>query len=341
MMLIPFPEVQQDSIQGKQIQTLDSLMLKSDSATVSGNIHTADSVPRRIRTHVPESVAEITDTTSVCKRNSIEDITFYDPNNLVSRIEPLHRDAFPFLYTAKGRLIQEEAKAYLVKHLRDGDEIPSRQLHDDWIILIILLSALLFTTTIKSSESVLQGVTRFFLFRGAHNPVSRDTGGLFTLESSLKNLISFLTIGLFGYFAASYYNVIPSATGGIIFWLICVLIIIAAVSLRHMVCMVTGFVSEERELFAEYLISIYQHYRLSALLIFVIIIFISYSTLFSVESCFIAGAIVFGTLYLIRVTGLFIIFINKSISLFYLILYLCALEILPVLISVKYFSGLA
>ncbi len=52
------------------------------------------------------------------------------------------------------------------------------------------------------------------------------------------------------------------------------------------------------------------------------------------------GIIVLGILYLIRVLRLFVIFINRNISILYLILYLCALEILPILISVKYISGL-
>jgi hypothetical protein len=289
---------------------------------------------------VAKPVPEITDTISVCRRNSIEDVTFYDRNNLISRIELPHRDAFPFLFTAKGRVIREEAKATLVKHLRAGDEIPLRPLHDDWIILVILFSTFLFTIIRQSSATLFQGVQKFFLFRGVNSPAPRDAGGIFTLESTLKNLISFLILGLFGYTAASFYNVIPSAAGGILFWLIAVVIVIAAVSLRHLVCIVTGFASGEREMFTEYLLGIYQFYRFSAVLIFVVIILISYSTMFSLESCFIAGAIVLGTLYLIRVIRLFIIFINKNISLFYLILYLCALEILPVVICVKYFSGL-
>jgi hypothetical protein len=341
MMLLPYPEDQQDSIQGKDIRIRDSLSLKSDSASISGIIHSGDSVPRRMKTLVTKPAPEITDTISVCRRNSIEDVTFYDPNNLIGRIEPPHRDAFPYLFTAKNRLIQEEAKATLVKHLRAGDEIPLRPLHDDWIILIILLATFLFTIIRKSSDNIFQGVERFFLFKGVNNPASRDTGGLFTLESTLKNLISFLILGLFGYSAASYHNIIPSAPGGIIFWFISVIIIIAAVSLRHLVCLITGAASGERELFTEYLLAIYQFYRYSALLIFVVIILISYSTIFPLESCFTAGAIVLATLYLIRVIRLFIIFINRNISLFYLILYLCALEILPVVISVKYFSGLA
>jgi hypothetical protein len=184
-------------------------------------------------------------------------------------------------------------------------------------------------------------VERFFLFRGVNNPPSRDIGGLFTWESTVKNFISFLILGLFGYSAASYYNIIPSPIGGIRFWLISVGVIITAVTLRHLLCLATGAVSGEREVFTEYLLGIYQFYRFNALLIFVVTILISYTTIFPVKSCFIAGVAILTTLYLIRVIRLFIIFINKNISLFYLILYLCALEILPVVISVKYISGLA
>ena len=340
MMLLPYTEDQQDSIQVKHFQIRDSLGLISDSASISGNIHSKDSVPHRIKTLVVKPVPEISDTISVCRRNSIEDVTFYDPNNLVGRIELPHRDAFPFLFTAKGRLIQEEAKATLVKHLRAGDEIPLRPLHDDWIILIILFSIFLFTIIRKSSDSLFPGVERFFPFRGVNR--SRTKGYRWDIHFGINNkkpyLISYFRS--FRIFCSCILYIIPSAISGIIFWLISVIIIIAAVSLRHLVCIITGFTSGERELFTEYLLGIYQFYRFSALFLFVVIILISYTTIFPLESCFIAGTIVLGILYLIRIIRLLIIFINRNISIFYLILYLCALEILPVVISVKYFSGL-
>ena len=340
MMLLPYPEAQQDSVQVKNVPVMDSVSLKSDSSSIVNIIQSKDSVPPGVKTSSAKTVPAITDTISVCTRNSIEDVTFYDSSNLVTRIESVHRDKFPFLFTGKNRQIQEEAKASLVKHLRTGEEIQLRSLHDDWIILIILCATFLFAIIRKSSDNIFQGVEKFFLFRGVNNPSSRDIGGLFTWESTIRNLISFFILGLFCYTAASYDNIIPSGISGIIFWIISVTIIIIAVTLRHLTCLVIGAVSEEREVFSEYLLNIYQFYRFSALIIFVVTILISYTTIFPVKSYFIAGLIVLSTLYLIRVIRLLIIFINKNISLFYLILYLCALEILPVIISVKYISGL-
>jgi hypothetical protein len=178
------------------------------------------------------------------------------------------------------------------------------------------------------------------LFRGINDPFSRDIGGLFHWQSTILNLISFLIIALFSYSAASYNDFIPFGIKGIVFWFISLGIIITAITLRHMVCIITGNASGEKEVFREYLLGVYQSYRLSALFLFVLIILMSYTVFFSAKVYFISGIIVIGLMYLIRVIRLFIIFINQNISIFYLILYLCALEILPVVISVKYFTGL-
>jgi hypothetical protein len=341
MMLLPYPEDQQDSIRVKNIPIQDTVVLKSDTASLSVINQPGDSVPRRIRISVPKPVTEVTDTISVCRRNSIEDVTFYDSSNLVTRIYPSHRDTFPFLFTAKNRQIEAEVKASLIKQLRPGDEIPLNPLHNDWITIIILCSAFLFTLVRGSSATLFQGVERYFLFRGLNKPSTKDTGGIFTLDSTIKNLVSFLMFALFGYSAVSYSGFTQSAISGIIFWIIAVFTVITAVTMRHLACLIIGEVTTEREVFSEYLVTVYQFYRFGAISLFVAAILISYTTIFPVKLCISGGLIALAALYLIRVIRLFIIFINKNISFFYLILYLCALEILPVLISVKYISGLA
>jgi hypothetical protein len=287
-----------------------------------------------------DSIPVPADTITACVRNSIEDVTFYDSTNLVLRIDPALTGKFPFLFTEKNKIIQDEIRATVVQHLKPGNEIPAHTLHEDWIILIILIASFLFGIIRRSTENIFHGVERFFLFRGINDPAARDIGGLFSWESTIKNLISFFSLGLFAYAAASYYDVLPPVVPGILLWIGIVFIIIVAVTFRHLVCYATGSVSNEKEVFMEYLISIYQFYRFSSLVIFIITVLMLYTTIFSASVCLKAGLVVLATFYLIRVTRLFIIFINKNISLFYLILYLCTLEILPVVVSVKYISDL-
>jgi hypothetical protein len=280
------------------------------------------------------------DTNTVCGRNSIADITFYDSINVITKIESGSSYGFPFQFTEKNKQMHAEVRASLVKHLKSGREIPVQPLHADWIIVIILIAAFFYSLIRTTSKSVMSGATRFFLFRGVNDPSSRDIDGLFHWQSTVLNLISFLIIGLFGYAAASFYDIIPSGLSGITFWGISLVITVSAVTLRHITCIITGNVSGEKEVFREYLLSVYQSYRFSALFLFVIIILMSYTVLSPAKGYFSSGIIVLGIMYLIRVTRLLIIFINRNISIFYLILYLCALEILPVLILVKYFTGL-
>jgi hypothetical protein len=280
------------------------------------------------------------DTTAVCGRNSIADISFYDPDNIFANLPLESFNRFPFLFIEKTRQTELKERTSLIKHLKTGQDLPLQPFHYDWIIGFILFASLLYSFIRTISKNLLQDLTRFLLFRGINDPEIRDAGGLFNWQSTLLNLISFLIIGLFAFFAAAYFNLIPSGISGIYSWLISAGVVITAATLRHIVCLITGNLSGEKEAFREYLFGINQSYRFSALVLFFLVILISYSVLFPARESIISGIIMLGIMYFICAIRLMIIFLNRNISIFYLILYLCALEILPVMISVKYFTGL-
>lgn len=339
MMINSCIDIQQDTVPVKSVVLQDSVRLNSDSASIIKPIQSHDSIPRKLTSAPATTAFDFTDTTTVCDRNSISDITFYDSNNVVTNIESGFPNRFPFIFTEKNNQMQREARASLIKHLKPGQDLPVHPFHDDWVILIIVVATFFYLVIRTTSKSLLPGVTRFFMFRGINDTSSREGGGIFHWQSTILNLNSFLIIGLFLYYAATYYDFIPSGIKGIVFWLISLGIIISVVTLRHIVCIITGNASGQTEAFREYLLGVYQSYRFSALFLFIIIILMSYTLLFPTKAYFISGIIVLGIMYLIRILRLLIIFINRNISIFYLILYLCALEILPVLISFRYFTG--
>ena len=321
MMIDCHPHIPQDTITGRNIVLKDS--------------------GRHALTIIPKiEIISQPDTTSVCARNIIADVTFYDSANIVAKIETESFNRFPYNFIEKNKQINSIARASLVKNLREGQDLPSQPLHEDWIIGVILISAFLYSIIQTKSTNTILGGARFFLFRGISDPSSRDTSSIFYWQSTILNFISFLIIGLFAFCTASFFDIIPSGIKGIVFWLLAFSSVVAAVTLRHIVCVFTGKASGEKEIFREYLVSVYQFYKFSALLLFITIILMSYTVLLPVRVGIISGGIVLGIMYFIRVLRLLIIFINRNISIFYLILYLCGLEILPVLISIKYFSGL-
>jgi hypothetical protein len=339
-MTISIPETQQDTVKTGKYLLNDSIRLDTVSLPAVRQYSLKDTVKHSQTQASVTGSPSPSDTTAVCSRNSIADVTYYDSTNVLLRIETGSYKQFPFSFIENIRQKEIEERTLLMKQLRSGTEFPAHPLHTDWMMIVIVISALLYSLVKSTSKSIFPDFTRFFLFRGINDPVKRDISGLFHWQSTILNLCSFLIIGLFCYLAASYYNFIPAGFKGILIWLIAIGIISLSVTLRHFVCILTGSASEEHEIFRQYLLGIYQTYRFLAIFLLVIIILMSYTRILPVGDYIITGIIIAGFMYLFRVIRLFMIFLNRNISIFYLILYLCALEILPVLIVVKYFTGL-
>lgn len=334
----------QDTIRPKLVIRINTEKLLPDSVfrkldESPAHIRYVDSLSRLKRISKSPEVS-ISDTTSVCSRNSIADFTLYDSLSFVRNINQLPPRFFPYHFADKTLPETHERRITVINELRDGKELPRKPLNHDWIIAIVFLAAYLWLIVRTTTRSIFPELTRFILFRGINESSAHDTGSLFTWQSTVMNFISFMVIGLFGYCAADLYGIIPAGIPPIIFMLISLAIVIFAITARHFICLAAGNLSGESELFKEYLINVYQSYRFSAVIVFAVIVLLAY-TVFLPSGVFItSGIIVFVIFYLLRVFRLFLIFMKRNISVLYLILYLCALEILPVLILVKYFTGL-
>jgi hypothetical protein len=328
--------VLRDSSEQKTDTSFQQIIQKADSAKIS------DSLPVR-KIHIQKAIVvrpAAIDTISVCKRNIISDISFSDTANIITRIEQPFHNGFPWSFMEANMENELKEKQALSNQLKEGKEIPVRHFHDDWILILILAGAFVYTLIHTISKKLFPEITQFFLLRGINDPASRDIQELFHWQSTLLNLISFINIALFSYCTASYYDLIPNNISGFLFWLIALGVIVAAVSSRHILCEVTGRISDEPDTFREYIFAVYHSYRYSGIILFIIVIFISYTSIFPQKPLLITGFISAGVFYLIRVVHLFLIFIKRKISILYLILYLCALEFLPVMVLLKYFTGL-
>jgi hypothetical protein len=104
--------------------------------------------------------------------------------------------------------------------------------------------------------------------------------------------------------------------------------------------MITGWLSGQKEVLDEYIITIYQTYRYMAFACFILVVLLAYTNFVPPKILFLAGYFSFAVLYLMRLARLFLIFLRRNVSIFYLILYLCALEFLPVAVIIKYVTGL-
>jgi len=315
----------------------DSVFRKLDE--VPAHIRYLDSIKNIKRVPRVQEV-RITDTTSVCARNTIADVTFYDSLSFVRNLDQLPPGFFPIGYAERTLYSNQEPGSAITGNLKDGSLLPRNPLDHDWIIAVVFLAAYLWLIVRNTSRSFVPDMTRFFLIRGINESSSRDTGTLFTWQSTILNFVSFLVIGLFAYCAADLYGLIPAGIPPLVFLILSVGAVIFGVTSRHFICLAAGNLSGEREVFNEYLVNVYNSYRFSAVIVFAVVIMMVYTVILPPEVVFYVGAIVLIFFYLMRVIRLFLIFMKRNFSVLYLILYLCALEILPVLIIVKYFTGL-
>jgi hypothetical protein len=138
----------------------------------------------------------------------------------------------------------------------------------------------------------------------------------------------------------AFYGVKPEGMYPSLFILAMFAIIVFGITMRHFICVTAGNLSGNSDVFNEYLVNVYQSYRISSIILFVLILLMNYTVLLPVNHCLIAGFTSLAVIYFFRITRLLLIFIRRGISILYLILYLCALEILPVLILLRYFEGL-
>jgi hypothetical protein len=329
----------QDTIKPKMPVRQDLTKQLSDSSPHNYDAKTDSVLPSKAIHFQPVVKTFIADTALNCNRNSIADVTFIDSANLITRIDLNHLQDFPYIFTGINRHIFEEKKVELIKHLRSGDELVSDIFHNDWILPVILLTVLFYGVIKAESMKFFKGILKFISFHSINESASRDIGILFQWQSTLFNLASFISISLFAFLSTRCYDILPERKG-FIYWLISLVVIISALTLRHFICVITGNMSDEKEIFREYLISIYQGYRLAGLILLVMSILILYTTFIPINILFHTGFVIVALLYLIRVFRLFLIFINRHVSIFYLILYLCALEILPVVIIVRYITEL-
>ena len=86
-MIIYGTDLQQDTVPRKNVINQDSTRVKPDSASTTLSLQSKDSVQHKIIIIPQKTVVDNTDTTSVCSRNIIADVTFYDSENIILKIK--------------------------------------------------------------------------------------------------------------------------------------------------------------------------------------------------------------------------------------------------------------
>ena len=220
-----------------------------------------------------------------------------------------------------------------------GEPIASDPFRTDWMLPLVILPVIIYIIASVFERFPLARVTKtVFRYTYAVNSY-RDNSGGHPIYSRLMGIIAILSITTFLYFTESIYSLGLFGLSGFSLWSVTLALVSGAILLRYIATWLTGSITGSRELFGEYFFYITNFYMFLSIPLMVINFLVPYMVALPDKVLIICG-LVFGFLIiLLRYIRLTMIFMRRSFSLFYLILYLCALEITPVLIFLKYLSG--
>jgi hypothetical protein len=257
--------------------------------------------------------------------------------------------AFQYIKYPDTTVSREVAQQYLREHLYNGKgflDIPfksksslrnghTRQTRDQWIIIIII-GLLLYTAilNIAFNKNIKNVFLSFYSKRALVQAAKDDAQINFWAFIGLFLLFG-LTFGLFLYQLTSYKSIYYSMSGFRLFTSF-VLIILLLFAIKFLVLKFVGFIFDIQKLVTEYVSILYLTYFNIAF------VFLPVTVCFSLLAAqfipiLLAVAIV---LIVIIFTWLYVrssvnIISNFRFHKFYLFVYLCALEICPILILIK------
>ncbi|MEO6524203.1 MAG: DUF4271 domain-containing protein [Mucilaginibacter sp.] len=236
----------------------------------------------------------------------------------------LKRFAFdPYLFNSHSLLQQK---------LRMGHERPSR---DTWVVFAILV-LLIYTGTLNRilSKDIYNVVLGFYL-KSSFAKLSKEDNLLTSWAFIFLFLLFGFTMGMYIYQIIKYYNAAYSISGFQLFMACSVLVIVLFV-LKIMVLRVLGFIFNIHKLIREYISILYlTYFNLAFIFLPVIICFSLLPSVITPYLLKVSIAIIAIVMLIQYTRSILNIISNFTFHKIYLFIYLCALEICPVLIIIK------
>ena len=340
-----------DSITPAQVQQEDSIASDSTDTFRKYSLNEIDSILQKgeLRSKIIDSIQKSTEEKQkliIGKVQEAESQFKFDSNHIIYAFDTLQNWPVPNFLIQIQKEIQDTLSKktdFFIHESITADETyldhPARvgkeKFSPDWFLIVFLLIFIQlarvklfygkFITPIVTS--LINYQTAHTLFRNKNVQYQRASRGLSTIFFFILSLFLFQ---VFHYFHLNFFYF-----SGIYLFLILLVLIIGWYGLKFLVCKLTGGFSQTSILFDEYFHTISLFTKSMGLFLIPVTITIAYVNTSLTSGFVYAGFFLIFIIYLLRIFRLFGLFISKNVSVFYCILYLCALEILPILILIR------
>src|SRR5690554_862954 len=210
-----------------------------------------------------------------------------------------------------------------------------KQDRDNWIMGVIIALLLFFAVLRVSYPNEIIVMIQGFFNNRILTQISKEESLFNSWPFVILYLLFGFTIGLFLYLISTFTQ-LGGIAEGFNLYLIFSISIMVLFSLKIITLRFIGFLFDVPRLVKEYISILYLSYFNMALMFLPVVIIMAFSPKNLVASFMIFGVLVLAVIFFVQVLRAgTAIFKTYSLSMFYLFLYLCTLEIGPILILVK------
>jgi len=219
----------------------------------------------------------------------------------------------------------------------DGNPRPQDLVNGDIGFVLLSIALLIITMlTVFGRKSIISGLVSLS-FRRHNETAPPGTSEVFSWPPVLRNLFAILNISLFATIALISTGVTQGEPSGEYTGLMAIIAgsFLAALLTRHIISILLAGITGLKIAFREYMNVIYNTWFASSIILFILNGLILFARVNNTLPIIFSGLIVIALFLFIRALRLLSIFHDRHISIFYFLLYLCALEVLPVLVALR------
>jgi len=205
----------------------------------------------------------------------------------------------------------------------------------DWITILFIAVFLLLGWVRLFNKKYLISLVKSIVSYKEANTLYREKNSLMVRASFIINIIFISIISLYIIQLNQNLSLGTSRLSKQILYLIVSAGFVGLYILRVISAQFIGLVFLQQRTFSEYLHNVNIYTKVTGLFLLPVVIALQYLSLEYLNLIIWIGLIIIGTLYFLQTLRAFQILIRNNVSIFYMILYLCAFEIAPFLIIYK------
>lgn len=215
---------------------------------------------------------------------------------------------------------------------KTNTELNNNSSGNDWLIGVLIFVSILFGWIRVFYYKFVKRLSQAIINNSWSKKIFEEKSAVSQRISLVLNILFIVNISIFTILFAKFFNYSIVGYNDFQAFFVVLFVFFGLYLGKYLSYHIIGFIVKGHQYFAEYIHNIFLYNKIYGLFLFPIIWFIPFVDSIYAEILLFGGVGLFGVFYVLRVFRGLVNCMKINLSIFYMILYLCALEIFPMLI---------